>query len=207
MKRFLLLTSLAICLAFGQHETPKGGEAGHGTAGAQDHGKAGGHEAADSNQIWWRWANFALLAAGLWYFINKSGGKFFDARAAAIRKGIEDAAAVKADADARAAEIERRVANLGKDIEALREQSKQEIAAEGARLRAETEKAVAKVQAQAELEIATATKNARLELKAYSAQLAIELAGQQISNRLTPEVQDSLISGFVNDLKEKASRN
>jgi F0F1-type ATP synthase membrane subunit b/b' len=205
----------------GAAHQPEGGEAaGHGvststqagTHGAAaggasgEHGSGGGH-AANPNEIWWKWANFGLLAVGIGYLIGKNAGPFFAARTQSIQQGIREAAAVKEAAEAKAADIERRVANLGQEIEALRAQSKQEIATEGARIRTETEQMLAKVQANADAEIASATKNAKQELRAYSAELAVELAAQQVARNMSPAAQDQLVSGFVQDLKGKASLN
>ena len=57
-------------------------------------------------------------------------------------------------------------------------------------MQAETQAQIAKIQAQAEMQIASAAKSAILELKAYSAQLALELAEKQIRERLDPQTQD-----------------
>jgi F-type H+-transporting ATPase subunit b len=163
-----------------------------------------GHgEAENPNEIWWKWANFALLAIGLGYLVGKNAGPFFRARTADIQKGIEDAAKVRADAETRAAEIERRVANLAGEVEALRVKSKEEIAAESARVQGETEAQIIKIQSRAEAEIASAAKHASADLKAYSAQLALDLAEQQIRQRLDAQTQSNLAGAFIEDLRNE----
>ncbi len=74
----------------------------------------------------WKLANFVLLAGIAGYFIYKKGGAFFTARTAQIRRGLEEAAQARQDAEARYAEMERRLANLAVEIEGLREQAHQE---------------------------------------------------------------------------------
>jgi len=172
--------------------------------------KAGEHaEAAEAeqmpNEIWWKWANFGILAIGLGYLIGKNAGPFFASRSAEIQKGITDAAAVKAEAEARAKEIESRISNLQGEIEALRKSSQAEIAAEGARISAETAQSIAKIQAQAEQEIATAAKNATLELKAQAAGLAMDMAEKQIRGRINAQTQDGLVDSFLQDLRQEAA--
>jgi F-type H+-transporting ATPase subunit b len=157
------------------------------------------------NEIWWKWANFAVLAGLLGWMIGKNAGPFFRARTEEIQKGIQDAAQVRAEAEARAAEIERRVANLSGEVETLRMKSKQEISAEGARVQAETQAQLAKIQARAESEIASAAKHASLQLKAYSAQLALELAEKQIKQRLDAPTQSDLAAAFISDLREQSN--
>jgi F-type H+-transporting ATPase subunit b len=171
-------------------------EAKHGEADAEG-------EAPMPNEIWWKWANFAVLAGGLGYLIGKNAGPFFRTRTAQIRQGIQDAARVRAEAEARAAEIESKISNLSGEIDNLKATSKAEIAAEGARVQAETQAQIAKIQAQAEMQIAAAAKNASLELKAYSAQLALALAETQIRERLDSRTQEDLANAFVSDLRQE----
>jgi F-type H+-transporting ATPase subunit b len=171
--------------------------------------KAGEHaEAAEQNEmpneIWWKWANFAILAVGLGYLVAKHAGPFFASRSAEIRQGIMKAAEVKAEAEARAKAIEARISNLAGEVEALRKSSQEEIAAEGARVSAETTQTIAKIQAQAEQDIASAVKNASLDLKAQAAELALELAEKQIRERLTPQTQDGLVDSFIRNLNQEA---
>ncbi len=165
----------------------------------------GGHESGAPSLTGWKWANFALLASGLGYLIAKKAPAFFQDRTAQIRKGIADAAKFKADADARAALIEKKVAELGAEIEALRAGARQESEAEYQRLREETALQFAKIQAQAERDIASAAKAARMELKTEAAELAIGLAEKQLLGRITAKAGRGLVAGFVKELERQAS--
>ena len=149
----------------------------------------------------WKWANFLVLAGALGYLIGKQGGPFFAARSVKIRKDIVDAGEVRAQAETRAAEVDRRLANLEAEIALLRAASGKEEEAEAGRAGRHTAAEIAKTQAHAEEEIAAAGKAARLELKRYCADLAVGLAEQKIRARMTPETQDGLVRGFVRDLK------
>ena len=149
----------------------------------------------------WKWANFVVLAGGLGYLIGKKGGPFFAARSVKIRQDIVDAGEAREQAEARAAEVDRRLANLEAEIAALRAESGKEEQAETGRFGRHTAAEIAKTQAQAEQEIAAAGKAARLELKLYCAELSVGLAEQKIRARMTPDTQDALVRGFVRDLK------
>ncbi len=199
MKRLLLSVVLVgAWSAFGQdNAVEKAGE------------KLGEHtESAEQNEmpneIWWKWANFGILMAGLGYLVAKKAGPFFVSRSAEIQKGITEAAAVKAEAEARARSIEARISNLAGEVQALRKSSQQEIAEEGARISAETAHDIARMQAQAEHEIASAAKNASLDLKAQAAELAMGIAEREIRGRMTPQTQDGLVNSFVQDLQQEA---
>ena len=152
----------------------------------------------------WKWANFALLAGGLGYLIAKKAPEFFQGRTAQIQKSIAGAVKFKADADARAAGIEKKVAELGAEIEALRAGAHKESEAEYQRLGEETALQFAKIQAQAERDIASAAKAARMELKTEAAELAIGLAEKQLLGRITAQAARGLVAGFVKDLENQA---
>ena len=149
----------------------------------------------------WKWANFALLAGILGWGVKKYAGPFFAARTRKIKEAMLEADDFRAQSEARAAEVERRLANLASDIAHLRVESAHEAEAETARLSRVTAAEIAKIQAQEEQEIAGAVKAARLELKRYSAELAIGLAEQKIRARMSPQTQDALINGFVRHLE------
>lgn len=184
------------------HATGEAGQAGH--EGGEH---AGGGHAAMPNEIWWKWANFAILAGVLGYMINKTAGPFFASRRQAVEQGIAGAAQMKADAESRADAIEKKIANLSVEVDALRRGSQDEMLAEGERLRSETGQALAKIQQQAQAEIASATKAARADLKAYSAELAVKLAENQIREQMDTQTQERLAASFVDDLKGKAALN
>jgi F-type H+-transporting ATPase subunit b len=175
---------------------------------AQEHeaGKAAeSHEGGEGNIAIWKWANFALLAGGLGYIVVKNGGPFFAARAKGIRKGIVEADEMRKEAEERVAAVEKRLANLKTEIAALRAESAKEAESEKQRLADQTTAEIAKIQAGAEQEIAAAGKAARVELRRYSAALAVQLAEQKISARMTPAAQDALVESFARNL-EPASK-
>jgi F-type H+-transporting ATPase subunit b len=162
---------------------------------AQEGGESGGMKA-------WEWANFIVLAAGLGYVIGKNAGPAFEARSRKIRQEMVEAGEMKEEADARAAAVERRLANLEAEIAALRAEARQEEQAEVSRYGQQTTAEIAKIQARAGQEIAAAGKAARMELKRHAARLALDLAEAKLRARMTPETEDALLGGFVRNLDE-----
>lgn len=165
---------------------------------AAQHGESA-HGGADNTTLW-KLLNFVILAAALGYLIYKKGGSFFAARSAEIRRGLVEAAKVKADAEAKYAEMELRLKRIGVEVENLRERAREESAAESARARAETERDFKKIQAQAEQEIQAAANSARQELRAYSAELAVGLAAAKIKERLTPETDKTIVDAMIGEI-------
>ena len=150
-----------------------------------------------------RWANFAILAAGLGYGIAKVLPPLFRERNQEIQKGITEAQALKQDAEKRAAAVDARILTLGSEIEKFRAESKVEMQQEGERIRRETARQISRIEAQARQEIDAAGKLARRELKAYAAKLALDLAEQRVRARLDAHAENALVTGFLQDLQRQ----
>lgn len=170
---------------------------------AAEHGES--HDSHASIDLW-KSVNFVLLAAGLGWLMHKFLGKYFRQRTEDIQQGIVGARKEREEAEARAAEMDRRMANLESEIAGLKTSASEEMAAEEARLKRETEQLIARLGANAEQEIASAAKHARKELRAYATELALKLAHQKIRDRMTPELADSLMDSFTDDLRELPQR-
>jgi F0F1-type ATP synthase membrane subunit b/b' len=162
------------------------------------------HEAETGDPwIWWKWINFLILVGGLGYMAAKFAPPMFRARSEEIQQALADAAKVKKDAEAQAANIEHRLNNLQIEIENLRQTAQAEAAAEGERIRQETERRLTRIQEQSAQEIVLMTRAARHELRKYSADLAVSLASQRIRSRMTPEIKQNLMDGFLDDLRSR----
>jgi len=151
--------------------------------------------------MYWQWANFILLAAALGYLIAKHAPPFFQARTEHINRDISQAQKLHSEAEQKAAEVDRRLANLDAEIAALKSEAQAEIAAETQRQRQRTAAEIVKIEAHARQEIEAAGKAARADLKRFATALAIQLAETKIRARMTPETQDILVRGFIQDLE------
>ena len=155
----------------------------------------------ENDMMGWKWANFVVLVAGLGYLGVKLGGPFFRERTAGIRKSLDDADLAKREADARVAEVNAKMANLNAEIEQLKAALREEQGKQAERLRQAAAADIGRIQAQGEQQIEALSKAARQDLRAYSAQLAVELAEQKIRTRLTPELEERLADTFLEKLK------
>jgi F-type H+-transporting ATPase subunit b len=157
--------------------------------------------------IWWKWANFGILAVGLGIMIGKVAPALFKERSRSIGQAMFEAAAAVRDSQIRATEIEARFAALENDIAELRRNAKAEMSAESERISRETELRLKKIQDQAAQEITLIARAGRDDLRRYSAQLALELAEQRLRSRLTQDTQDGLVDGFLQDLRYQVTQN
>ena len=181
----LLATNLAVCAQKKEESISERAE------------KAGGVTEHGESELIWGSINFVILAAGLGYLIKKNAGPYFAKRSLEIRKGLVEAEAARAESDAKVAEVDRRLANLQAEIDALREGAKQEAEVDAERVRRATAAELARIRTHMAEEIAAAAKSARLELRRYSAELALSLAEQKIAAGMSPETEARLVDGFV----------
>ena len=144
--------------------------------------------------------NFAILAGGLGYIAMKSGGPALRGRAMEIVDSLAAARDRSEETARKAAEMDRKIAGLQAQIEAVRQEAKQEMDREATRIQAESVELLAKVEQHAQQEIASAAAAAKKALKAHSAELALELAQQKMQARLNPQTQNALVDGFVRSL-------
>jgi F-type H+-transporting ATPase subunit b len=179
-----------------------------GVAVAQEQAEATAehHQEAGPSELW-KWANFALLAAGLGFLIAKNLPPLFRSRTAEIQKGISEAQQLKREAEQRAAEMDARLRALGGDIEKFRAQAQAEMQQESERIRQATAAEVQKIEEHSTHEIEAAGKAARRQLKEYAAELALDLAEQRIRTRLDPATNARVVDNFVGDLKRQGSNN
>ena len=168
-----------------------------GAHAAEEGGSAASEKAAEV----FKWINFAIVAGLVLWLCLKKAPAFFSRRAAAISSAVTSATAAKAAADAQLREAETKLANLQKEVAELRALAERESAAEVARLRAATQSDAQKIAAAAKAEIEAAERAARLALKALAANLAVDGAESLLAKQLNPQVQEALISSFVNSLE------
>jgi F-type H+-transporting ATPase subunit b len=166
---------------------------------AQESGTEAGKEKKEPSIVWVA-ANFLILAGGLAYLAKKYGGPLLAERAKGIKDGLAAGEKAKAQADARAAQVKAKIANLDTEIAAIRTSAKEERDREAERIRRETQAEIARIHVHAEHEVEAAGKLARIEVRRVGAKLAIELAETKVRARMSAETQDALLSGFLRDL-------
>lgn len=148
----------------------------------------------------WQVLNFLILGGLLAWVAVKQGGPLLAARSMGIKEGLASGEKAKAEADARAAQVQAKLANLEKEVVAMRASAKEEREREADRIRRETQTEIARIHDQAAHEIESAGKLARIEVQRAAAKMAIDLAEQKVRTSMSPEIQAALLQGFVTDL-------
>ena len=159
-----------------------------------------GHEAAP-DYTFEKWLYAAIFVSILAFAWRKFVTPAFVERGAEIRRDLEKASRLKAEADARVKEIEARLSNLTGDIEAFRTESRKMIESEGEKIRTETAQMAERLRQRTEKEIEAVKKGAIATVRAEAARQAVELARQRIAGGLSPDVHANLITGVLRDLE------
>jgi len=144
--------------------------------------------------------NFAILAVLIVLFSKSKLPAMFRTRTGEIQRGIAEARKASEEANRRLANVESRLMKLDAEVAEMRVLAQKEAAVEEDRIRQATEEDKRKVVSSANAEIAAAAKLARRDLRAYTADLAIQLAEKRI--RIDAETDRALVSNFVEQLND-----
>lgn len=156
--------------------------------------------------VLWKWANFAILFGVLAYLSSKQVGPLLKKRAEDITEGLAAGERAKADAEAKAREIEGRLSNLEGAVAKMKSEAAEIRDREAERIKRETKNEIERVQRQAEIEIESAGKLAALEVRHHGAKLALDLAERKVRERMNPELQSVLVSNFAKKVADGATR-
>ena len=193
MRQVIAVVVLVIALVVSAAGPAEAQQGSHGPESTED-------QSHGTGLTGWKWINFLLLVGIAGYFLAKPAARFFAGRTHDIRRGIREAQTLREEAEARVAEVERRLAGVAQDIEQLREKARTEAAAEVVRLRQIGGRDIARIQAQAEEEIRQAGKAAENRLRRDASALALRLAEEKLRSQMSPASQEALISRFADDL-------
>ncbi|MEO0500392.1 MAG: F0F1 ATP synthase subunit B [Pseudomonadota bacterium] len=149
----------------------------------------------------WVGASFVLFVAILLFLkVPSSIATALDGRGKRIRGELDEAKALRAEAEALLAEQQRRADQSAKDAETVLENAKAEAAAIVADAEANATAMVARRREAAEGKIAAAERAAEADLKARVASLATSAAANLIAGRTDAAEQKSLTDRAIADL-------
>jgi F0F1-type ATP synthase membrane subunit b/b' len=150
-----------------------------------------------------KWVHFVIVAALFIWVFGKLTPPWFKSNADTIAAAINKAKAAKAEAENKLKEAAAKLARLEQEIAEFRTGAERDAAAEVERLKTAMRNDAEKIAAAGRAEIEAAERAARSELKALAAKLAIDGAEQRVTQRMTPAIQESMVSRFVQSLQER----
>lgn len=147
--------------------------------------------------VGWLLVDFAIFLTLVIVLGRKPLSEFLQGRSLKIKKALDEAKAAKEAAEARAAELEKRLKDLDKEIGALRDDIKKMGEREREQLTADGQKAAERMAQDTEAQIASELGRARAQLKADAVALAMQLAETKLRGQLSAGDYRRLNAEFV----------
>jgi F-type H+-transporting ATPase subunit b len=142
--------------------------------------------------------NSAILVALILFVAIKVLRKALKERTATIQKQLIDARSATEIANERLAAVEAKLATLGKDIDAIRQQTERDILEDEKRIKQTLDEEKDRIVKAAEQEIDSAGAAAQRELKRFAAELAIDRATAGV--QLNAASDKTIVARFGRDL-------
>lgn len=149
--------------------------------------------------------NLILLLAVMGYFAKRPITDGMRNRAANVRKQLEEAAKLRDDARAEHERLDQRLAHFAEEVEKMKANAAAEAAAEEARLMERADEAARRIAETAQANIREETLRARLALRKEAVELAVTLAEQTLTGKVSADDQRRLARQFLDSLNEDAN--
>ncbi len=152
----------------------------------------------------WVAVAFVGFLAILWHFkLHWKIGAALDARSDRIKTQIDEARALKEDAQALLAQFKRRQNDAAKDVAAIISLAKEEAALFAEEARVQFEEAAARRTRIAEEKIVQAHTNAVKDVQAVAAEIAVRAARQVITDHIAKEGDAALVEKTIASLDKR----
>jgi F-type H+-transporting ATPase subunit b len=178
--------------------------AGHGV-GAHDAHDEAAHvslgDAVSSTGFIASIVNFALLLVVLFLILRRPLTQSLAARRTAIAEGLEEAAKLKATAEAKAKEYGDRLKSLGREMEDLRSEMIRSGEAERDRIVAEAEAKAARMRKDTEFLIQQQLKQLKIDMTRQAVDAAIAAAVEVLTKSATASDQERLATVYLDRLR------
>lgn len=145
----------------------------------------------------WQGVNLALLLGVIFYFARKPVSEFFASRRAAIQQELQESSSLLAEAEARNAELQRRLVDLGSEIEGIREEASRRAEDEAERILSDARAAADRIRRDAQAAVDQELRRAQSKLREEAADLAMEIAARKLSEQVSEADRERLADEFI----------
>lgn len=172
-------------------------------AGTEAHGGAAAEHHAEPSALgmgpgaWVALAMLILIGIMLWKKVPAMIGAMLDSKIATIRQQLDEAAALRTEAEALKAEYQQRLSALDAETAALRERAQIEADAVVAKAQQELQQLIARRQKMAEDRIAAAERTAIADVREQATRAAVAAATQLIAERHDAASDRALIDAAI----------
>lgn len=194
----VILITAAGAVATAEHATAADAQAGteaHGGAAAEHHAEPSALGMGPG--AWVALAMLILIGIMLWKKVPAMIGAMLDSKIATIRQQLDEAAALRTEAEALKAEYQQRLSALDAETAALRERAQIEADAVVAKAQQESQQLIARRQKMAEDRIAAAERTAIADVREQATRAAVAAATQLIAERHDAASDRALIDAAI----------
>ena len=185
-----------------QPPAAQGAQPAHPPAEGEAHGEASEDHGNPLLTMFAKLFNFAVLVGALVYFLRAPIAGYLASRDTQIRQELVTAAEMRTAATAQLAEIDRKMAALPAELDALRVQGAEDVKAEQARIAAAAVHERERLLDQTRREIETRLRVAKRELTEHAAQLSVQVAEERIRRSITPDDPIRLVDRYAAQLRD-----
>lgn len=146
----------------------------------------------------WRIATVALVVGVIWYFVGKKAVAFFRGRKSGIEQELHDFEARKEEARANLLDVEKRIANLEKERQAIMDDYRARAEAMANDIIAKAEERAAQISTQAKQAAENEIDQALAAMRAELAEAIAQATRELLADSLTPKQHEELIDSFLN---------
>ncbi len=152
------------------------------------------------NLLFFQVLNATILAIVLVKFAGPALRSYLQQRSSDIRQAIEGAQEKLREAEAEVAELRGRLDSFEGEAEGLVAGVAEAAEAEGARVQERAQASAERIREDARRVADSEIERARQALRAEAAKLAIEIAGEMLSEQTTPEDDERLVREFTDEI-------
>jgi len=162
----------------------------------------GGHGGYNWKELGFAFINFAVFLGGLIYLLRKPVREFLSHRRASLADNLDEATRLKAEAQARLADLEARLANLDQERERLLAQYRDEGEREKQRLTENAQRSAAAIRREAKFLLEQHTRELRGEIRRRAVDAALALADRILREQLRADDRARLADEYIVQLRE-----
>ncbi len=148
--------------------------------------------------------NLGLLLAVLIYFGRKPIADFFAERREGIASELSEAADLLSQAEQRNSELQRRLVDLGSEVDGIREDAGRRAEEEAERILADARASAERIRRDAQAAVAQELRRAQAALRDEAADLALEIAARKLSEQVGDADRERLVDEFITRIEPGA---
>lgn len=153
--------------------------------------------AAEGGGLLWPAVNFLLLVAVLVILLRKPAKEYFATRRDAVRTQLETAAQLKKEAEERYAQWQRRLVELDRELEGIRDTARERAETEREHILADARASAERIRRDASAAVDQEVRRAKDQLRREASDLAIELAAGLLRENVTSSDRERLLDEFI----------